>query len=86
MGLSLAEAEYYALVRAAVEGLGFQSLLADLGWEANVRVHVDSSAAKSVAFRVGLGRVRHLKVKFLWLQEAVKNKRLEVCKVYQRPR
>ena len=65
------EAEYYAIVRAAAEGLGMQSIMHDLGWKMRIRLWADSSAAKSIASRIGLGRVRHLGVKFLWLQEVV---------------
>ena len=54
----------------------------DLGWKMRVRLRVDSSAAKSIASRIGLGRVRHLEVKFLWLQAVVCDKRLEVRKVH----
>jgi len=79
---SSGEAEYYALVRAAAEGLGMQSVMQDLGWKMRVRLHVDSSAAKSIASRVGLGRVRHLEVKFLWLQAVVRDRRLEIRKVH----
>ena len=79
---SSGEAGYYALVRAAAEGLGMQSVMQDLGWEMRVRLWVDSSAAKSIASRVGLGRVRHLEVKFLWLQQVVRDRRLEIRKVH----
>ena len=69
-------------MRAAAEGLGMQSVMQDLGWKMRVRLWVDSSAAKSIASRIGLGRVRHREVKFLWLQTIVRDKRLEVRKVY----
>ena len=78
---SSGEAEYYAMVRAAAEALGLQSIMRDLGWHAAVRLWVDSSAAKSMSARIGLGKVRHMEVKFLWLQEAVKDKRIEVKKI-----
>jgi hypothetical protein len=78
---SSGEAEYYSLARAAAEGLGIQALMRDLGWDAIVRVWVDSSAAKSIASRVGLGKVRHLEVKFLWIQEMVKGKKIQVRKI-----
>jgi hypothetical protein len=78
---SSGEAEYYALVRAASEALGLQSIMKDLGWQASIRLWVDSSAAKSIASRVGLGRVRHLEVKFLWLQQTVKDKRIGILKI-----
>ena len=78
---SSGEAEYYALARAAAEGRGIQALMRDLGWDAVVRVWVDSSAAKSIASRVGLGKIRHMEVKFLWIQEMVKNKRIQIRKI-----
>ena len=68
VALSVGEAEYYALVKAAAEGLGIQSVMRDLGWEVKVRVRVDSSTANSVASRIGMGKLRHLEVKFLWVQ------------------
>ena len=79
--LSSGEAEYYVAVRAAAEGLGMVALMRDLGWAPRLRIYVGSSAAKSVASRVGLGRLRHLEVKFLWLQDAVRQRRLELRKV-----
>jgi hypothetical protein len=78
---SSGEAEYYAIVRAAMEAIGLKSIMEDLGWQASIRLWVDSSAAKSIASRVGLGRVRHLEVKFLWLQQTVKDKRVSIHKV-----
>jgi len=78
---SSGEAEYYALVRAASESLGMQSLMRDMGWDAKIRLLVDSSAAKSIASRTGLGKLRHLEIKFLWLQEAVRRKKVVLSKV-----
>ena len=78
---SSGEAEYYALVRAASESLGMQSLMRDMGWDAKIRLLVDSSAAKSIASRKGLGKLRHPEIKFLWLQEAVRKKKVVLGKV-----
>ena len=78
---SSGEAEYYALVRACSEALGMQSVMRDLGWDAKIVVRIDSSAAKSVASRTGLGKLRHMEVKFLWAQEAARLKRFNVEKV-----
>ena len=61
---SSGEAEYYALVRAASEALGMKSIMHDLGWDCKIRLLVDSSAAKSIASRTGLGKLRHLEIKF----------------------
>ena len=79
--LSSGEAEYYALVKGAAEGLGIQSLCRDLGYEFSLVMHVDSSAAKSICSRLGLGKVRHMEVKYLWAQEAHQRKRFSVRKV-----
>jgi hypothetical protein len=78
---SSGEAEYYSLARSAAEGLGIQALMKDLGWDARVRVWVDSSAAKSIASRIGLGKIRHMEVKFLWIQQMVKNRRIQIRKI-----
>ena len=51
------------MTKAAAEGLGNQALAADLGWSMKFRICVDSTAAKAIAARTGLGRVRHLEVK-----------------------
>ena len=81
--LSSGEAEYYAVVTGSVEWLGVQSLAKDLGWEMGVKVKVktDSTAAKAVATRRGLGKLRHIELKFLWVQEAVAKGRISIKKV-----
>ena len=56
--MSSGEAEFYAAIRGASEGLGLVALLRDLGWDASFRLWVDSSAAKAIASRAGLGKLR----------------------------
>ena len=46
-----------------------------------MNVGTDSSAAKSFVNRRGLGRMRHLDIRDLWLQEEVEKGRLEVGKI-----
>ena len=79
--LSSGEAEYYAVVKAAAEALGLQALAADLGWQVKVQTRVDGSAAQAMASRLGLGRVRHMEVRYLWVQDAVNKKRFVIRKV-----
>ena len=81
VALSSGEAEYYAVVKACGELLGVKSVAHDLGWEMRITVFVDSTAAKGVASRVGIGKVRHLEVRFLWLQELVQLREVRVLKV-----
>ena len=72
IALSSGEAELTAFVKAASEGIGVQSLARDMGLELSLVVVVDSSAAVGMVNRSGVGRVRHLDVKDLWVQERVK--------------
>ena len=65
--LSKAEAEYYAAVTGAAESFGMQWMTADLGMSAQVRVWTDSNGAKAIASRRGLGKTRHVELKYLWL-------------------
>ena len=81
VALSSGEAEYYALVKALAEAIGMRSLARDLGWEMKLRVWVDSTAAKSIASRVGVGKVRHLEVRYLWVQEKLRAKEFTLKKI-----
>ena len=81
IALSSGEAELVAMVKAMAEGLGIQALAADLGWRLGVRVFTDSSAAKSIACRMGIGRVRHLETRLMWVQEAVATGKGRVSKI-----
>ena len=54
----------------------------DLGVETiDMEVHSDSSAAIGIAARTGLGKMRHLQVHLLWVQEHVRNKTFALLKV-----
>ena len=80
IALSSGEAELYGVVRASAEGLGLQSLLKDLGVEADVRVLADASAALGVVQRRGIGKLRHVHTNFLWVQEASASKVIDYRK------
>ncbi len=81
VAMSVGEAEYYVLVKAAAEALGIQALAADLGITLKIRIWVDSRTAKAIVARMGLGKVRHMEVKYLWAQEAHRDGRFEVLKI-----
>ena len=76
--MSSGEAKYYAMVTGGAEGLGMQALAEDLGWKVQVRIWTDSSAAKSVANRRGLGKLRHVKLKWQWVQDMVEEGRVQL--------
>ncbi len=81
IALSSGEAELNGVVRGSGVGLGYQSLLRDLGIEAPVRVWTDSSAAIGICSRQGLGKLRHLDTHTLWVQQAVRCKRIDLRKI-----
>ena len=81
IGLSSCESEFYGLCRATASGLGIQSSLVDLGILADILVWSDASAARAVAARRGLGKLRHLHTRFLWLQESVAMKAVSMRKI-----
>ena len=81
VALSSGEAEFYGAVKAAGYGLAYQSLLADLGVIMPITCFTDSSAAIGIASRQGLGKLRRLDVHTLWLQQAVRSKRISLRKV-----
>ena len=68
----------------ATRGLGMQTVMTDMGLSPQfkmVRISTDSSVAKSFVATRGLGKMRHLEVKFLWLQEIVQMGKVRVEKV-----
>ena len=82
VALSSGEAEFYAAGKAASEALYARAVLKDLGWPLQVRLIVDASAAQGMASRQGVGKVRHLEVRYLWLQDLVKSGTVRISKVW----
>ena len=57
------------------------TMLADFGITVEVTVHTDASAAIGIVRRAGLGKLRHLNVRYLWLQDQVKKEAIGLEKV-----
>ena len=85
VALSSGEAEYYAAVKGASEGLGYMAACADLriwkGQQHTIKVLTDSSACKGICQRTGLGKVRHIDVALLWLQDMVRKGKVHMKKI-----
>ena len=79
--LSSGEAELVAAVKMSAEMIGLAQLLEDWGVEMEARVYVDSSAAIGIVQRKGNGKMRHVRVGMLWIQERVEDGDLAVTKV-----
>ena len=84
IALSSAEVEFYAMIEAVLRAKGLLSLASELGFNALfnvVKIGTDSSAAKGFVSRRGLGKMRHLEIRDLWLQQEVLSKKVVVSKV-----
>merc|ERR1711873_117941 len=81
IAMSSGEAEYYGMVKGASSSLGVIAMLADLGINLTINLNTDSSAAKGIASRRGLGKVRHIELCELWLQDQVARGRIALPKV-----
>ena len=72
VAFSSGEAECYALTRGACTSLGIQTHHQDWMIDVPIQIYSDSSAARSVARRRGIGgRQRHFQTRHLWLQSRV---------------
>eukprot|EP00972_Heterocapsa_arctica_P049873 7336068-Heterocapsa_arctica.AAC.1 len=69
-----------AMVTAAQESQFAQHVLEKLGEKPNVVLHSDSSAARAIVARRGVGRLKHLAVRDLWLQDQLREGKLSVVK------
>ena len=80
IALSSGESELSAVVRGATEGMGIQAVLADYGYQCELQISSDATAAIGMVKRQGLGRVRHLAVADLWIQQSIRKKELRTRK------
>ena len=67
-------AEYYAMCSTAEELLHLRSILEHFGFRVNTTLFCDSVAARGIAQRAVLVKVKALTVKTLWLQEVVRER------------
>ena len=83
IALSSGEAEYYSMVKAGSVGMGIESLLKDLGVDDldKIDIKTDASAAIGIGSRIGIGKVRHIEVNQLWLQDKVAMGKITLTKV-----
>ena len=74
VALSSGEAELNAAVTACSEGRGLKNMVEEMHGEIELEVIGDSSASMGIMNRMGAGRVKHLEVKQLWVQDSVARK------------
>ena len=74
IALSSGEAEMYAGMRGISETLGFVHLMREFKSNDWCRIvhRVDASACRAIMLRRGCGGLKHITIKSLWVQEAVR--------------
>ena len=77
VALSSAEAELNAASFLGCEMLGMSQFFSEFGNTMKTTINGDSSAVKGILVRRGCGKVKHLEVKQLWLQEQVRSGKVE---------
>ena len=61
--------------------MGTKAMLQEWGLDSTVALKTDSAAALGLNQRRGVGRVRHVATRHLWLQEKVAKKEIHISKV-----
>ena len=61
-----------SMVKGCSIGLGAKAMSADLGYNHEIIVPSDSSTARGIALRRGVGKIRHLHTPLLWVQTRVR--------------
>ena len=64
--------------------MGVSAIAKDMAVSLEIRIKTDASAAKGIASRRGLGKVRHIDVSQLWLQDRVNKGEIVIEKVSTR--
>ena len=70
-----------ALVKATSEAIGLAQLAATWDLHVQAAVFVDSSAALAITQRRGCGKLRHVKIGHLWVQEVAARDQVQMRKV-----
>ena len=81
VALSSAEAELNAALKMGCEILEMSQFCSEFGYTMETTSNGDSSAVKGILARRGCGKVKHLEVKQLWLQEQVRSGKVEFQKI-----
>jgi len=81
VALSSGEAELNAALKAACELIGARVMCEELGFQYDLKIYGDSSAARGTLARQGSGKIKHLETKQLWLQERIQQEELDYIKI-----
>ena len=72
--LSSGEAELHGIVDGSARGIFTKHMYEEMGRTINIDVETDSTAAIGMCSRTGVGKTRHIQVRWLWIQDAIRDK------------
>ena len=72
--LSSGEAELHAIVDGSARGIFTKHMYEEIGRTINIDVEMDSTAAIGMRSRTGVGKTRHVEVRWLWIHDATRDK------------
>ena len=78
VSLSSAETELHALVKCASESISASNTSEEYYESLVLRVFTDSSTARGIVQRAGVGKVKHLDIKRRWVQESESRGNMEI--------
>ena len=70
-GVSSGEGEWYGCCTGASELLFLKSIYEFFGFKVSALLRTDSAAARGIGKRLGVGRLKHLDLRSLWLQRVI---------------
>ena len=79
--LSSGEAELYGIVDGSAREISTKHMYEEMGRTINIDVDTDSTAAIGMCSRTGVGKTRHIQVRWLWIQDAIRDKVVRMRKV-----
>ena len=79
--LSSGEAELCGIVDGSALGIFTKHVYEEMGRTINIDFETDSTAAIGMCSRTGVGKTRRIPVRWLWIQEAVRDKIVRLRKV-----
>ena len=79
--LSTAEAELLACETGSTELMGMGTTAEDFGEKEEMTLKIDATACHAIVYRTGVGKIRHLDVRRLWIQEKAKEGTIRCMRV-----
>ena len=81
VALSSGEAELNAAVKGISEGIRIYGLCNELKWPVGMKLGTDATVCKSILLRHGVGKIKHLPTRQLWVQGSIEAYGIKIVKI-----